>query len=306
MDRVEFLDRIGGIKIWKKGNRRAPHKPLLLLLALGRVYGDKDRLGSYGGDIEDRLRRLLSRFGPPRKGHHPEEPFTRLPSDGLWEIPGYEQIPKSVAGRPRLVALRESKGGFPEGLYDLLRSDQTLAIEAAQEILDGHFPRSLHADIRDAVGIPEYLHRRSEPVKQVVREPRDPRFRHRVLRAYERRCAVCDFDVRIDDQLLGLEAAHIMWHAAGGPDTVKNGLPMCSFHHKALDVGALGLECVDEEIRVLIFSEVSGRSAGIRQLLDYRGAQLRIPRNRRDEPDCGFVEWHRREVFREPALDAIS
>ena len=306
MDRVDFLEKLHGINTWKKGGVRAPHKPLLLLLALGRVHGEEDRLGLYGGGIEDQLRQLLSRFGPRRRAHHPEEPFTRLPRDGLWEIPGYEQLPKSTTGRPVLAALRKSKGGFPDRLYGLLRSDPTLVIEAAQEILDGHFPESVHADIRDAVGIPENLRRRSELGKQTVREPRDSRFRHRVLRAYERRCAVCNFDVRVEDQLLGLEAAHIMWHAAGGPDTVPNGVAMCTFHHKALDVGALGLECADEGIRVLISSEVSGQGAGIRQLLDFRGARLRIPRSRRDEPDCGFVDWHRREVFREPALDPIT
>lgn len=303
-DRVDFLEKVQGINIWKQGGRRAPHKPLLLLLALGRVYREEDRLGQYGGDIEDRLKGLLKRFGPPRRAHHPEEPYRRLRGDGLWEIPGYEDLPLSKSGSPLLKALRQSQGGFPEPLYDLLRSDPVLVIETAQEILDGHFPRSMHADIRDAVGVPEYLYRRPEARERRVREKRDPGFRHNVLRAYERRCAVCGFDVRLDDRLLGLEAAHIKWHAAGGPDIVPNGLALCMFHHKALDVGALGLERVGGEVKVLVSSEVNGRSAGVRQLLDYRGAPLRPPQSASLAPGPGFVAWHRREVFREPVWDA--
>ena len=300
-DRVDFLERVQGINIWKQGGRRAPHKPLLLLLALGRVYREEDRLGQYGGDIEDRLKGLLKRFGPPRRAHRPEEPYRRLRGDGLWEIPGYEDLPLSKSGSPLLKALRQSQGGFPEPLYDLLRSDLVLVVETAQEILDGHFPRSMHADIRDAVGVPEHLYRRPEARKRLVREPG---FRHNVLRAYERRCAVCGFDVRVEDRLLGLEAAHIKWHAAGGPDTVPNGLALCMFHHKALDVGALGLERVGGEVKVLVSSEVNGRSAGVRQLLDYRGAPLRPPQSASLAPGPRFVAWHRREVFREPVWDA--
>lgn len=320
--RAEFLERIGQIKIWKRFGRRAPHKPLLLLLALGRVYAGAGRLGLYGRDFEDPLRELLSRFGPPRRAHHPDQPFTRLPGDGLWEVPGIEQAPATRSGRPSLAALRGLAGGFPKPLHDLLASDPALLIEAAQEVLDGHFPRSMHADIRDAVGLPEYQYMGRTALAALVREERnpppvgqsaagrpssrgpvrDPGFRHKVLRAYYRRCAVCGFDVRVENQLLGLEAAHIKWHAAGGPDCIPNGLALCSLHHKALDVGAIGLAHEGSEVKVLVSSEVNGRSTAVSQLLDFRGRPLRRAQSRSLAPRTDFVQWHRREVFRGPAL----
>ena len=39
-------------------------------------------------------------------------------------------------------------------------------------------------------------------------------------------------------QPLGLEAAHIKWFQARGPDVVQNGLALCSLHHKIFDLGA--------------------------------------------------------------------
>jgi putative restriction endonuclease len=48
------------------------------------------------------------------------------------------------------------------------------------------------------------------------RRHRDPGFRERVLRAYEYRCCVYGFDLRIGRAPAGLEAAHIQWHHAGG------------------------------------------------------------------------------------------
>ena len=39
-----------------------------------------------------------------------------------------------------------------------------------------------------------------------------------------RQCAICESNIRLQDSLLDLQAAHIMWHAYGGPDKVSNGL----------------------------------------------------------------------------------
>ena len=38
MDREEVLERIRHLNIWKKGDQRAPHKPLLILYALCSMH----------------------------------------------------------------------------------------------------------------------------------------------------------------------------------------------------------------------------------------------------------------------------
>ncbi len=81
MKRDNFLERIADINVWKDSGQRAPNKPLLLLLALGRVLNGRPRAASYW-EIEGKLKELLQRFGPQRKALHPEFPFDRLPADG--------------------------------------------------------------------------------------------------------------------------------------------------------------------------------------------------------------------------------
>ena len=300
MRRNEFLQALDRLNIWRRNGQRAPHKPLLLLLALGGVARRQDRLTSYQ-NIEKPLKDLLARFGPPRKSLHPEFPFGRLRKDGLWEIPGGEMLTATKSGdlhRNALIAY-DAMGGFIEPLYELLLSTPRLVQEAAQILLDGHFPRSLHDDIRATAGIPYHI---ADAPCRPGAAWRDPAFRDQVLREYERRCAVCGFDIRIQDELLGLEAAHIKWHAAGGPDIVQNGLALCVIHHKALDRGALGLELDHRGFKVLISSEVHGQSGALQWLRDFHDQPLRPPQNNESHPGPQFVTWHTREVFREPAL----
>ena len=297
MNRDEFLQKIEGINVWQSGGERAPHKPLLLLLALGRALRMEARLAPYM-QIESRLTDLLKNFGPPRKAWHPEAPFCRLPADGLWEIPGSELLCPTKSGDFRVRDLRGLEGGFPEPLYDLLHNLPELGREGAQRLLDGHFPESLHDEIRDAVGIPRNWVVRDAPLSP----RRDQAFRDEVLCQYQGRCAVCDFDVRLGEDLIGLEAAHIKWHSAGGPDEVANGLALCGLHHKAFDKGALGLKADEcSGYKVLVSSDVKGQSAQ-RWFLDYHKMPLRKPRSRCLGPDSKYVKWHEKEVFRPPAL----
>lgn len=315
MKRSEFLQKLDKVKFWRTRGQRAPHKPLLVLLALARVARGEKRLARYEQDLERPLTDLLERFGPPRKAIHPEYPFSRLPNDELWEIPGRELLPATGQGdlhRSGLIG-HAVMGGFPEPIYELLLSDPELVQQATQTLLHEHFPYSLHDDIRVVAGFPDEFPVRDPaglPYGLVVpRTPtriRDRNFRYAVLHAYEFRCAVCGFNLRLEDEPLGLEAAHIKWHSAGGPSKVPNGLALCSIHHKALDRGALGLASIAGEFKVLISSKVYGESDATRWFWDCHDAPIRYPRSSEFKPQAEFVKWHTREVFRFPPLDSPS
>jgi predicted restriction endonuclease len=72
----------------------------------------------------------------------------------------------------------------------------------------------------------------------------------------------------VASHFVGVEAAHIKWHQAGGPDTSPNGIALCALHHKLFDRGMITFS---EDHRVLVSENAT------------------------------HVTWHVREVFREPA-----
>jgi putative restriction endonuclease len=301
MTRADFLDRLVALNVWKRGDQRAPHKPLLLLYALARLTQGYDRIPF--SEVEPALRNLLRDFGPHRASYNPQYPFWRLQNDGLWTIVGAERIPPRKSNTdPPLTALRQQNptGGFMPALAEALRRDPNLLAAAVQALLT-HFPESYHADLLEAVGLdlaPVLGAVAEMPSTYAVYRPRrDPAFRQRVLNAYERRCAVCGLDLRLGDTLVGLEAAHIKWHQAGGPDAPSNGLALCSLHHKLFDRGAFTLS-TDYEVEVA--EQAHGGESFRRWLLDFHHAPVRAPVNDSYRPAGPFIDWHRREVFRAP------
>ena len=130
---------------------------------------------------------------------------------------------------------------------------------------------------------------------------RDPDFRPKVLNAYGFRCAVCGLDATLDGASVGLEAAHVHWHSHGGPDQVDNGLALCSLHHKALDLGALGLT---DDYRVLVSGRLHGGESVEEVLGRFHGRGLVGPAHGAEPVGEEFVGWHHENVFKKPARAA--
>lgn len=291
--RQELIRKISELKVWRSGGERAPHKPLLILLALSRVAAKEPRLAPFN-EIEPTLNKLLKEFGPPRKSHHPEYPFWRLQRDGLWEVVSEGPLTRRMSNTdPTRTELRSkgAEGGFTQEVYDQFRRDPRLSAEAVKMLLDNNFPTSIHHDLLGELGL---------SLKAVGRQPRDPRFRSDVLRAYERRCAVCGFDLRVGNEEFGLEAAHIKWHQAGGPDDVENGLALCTLHHKALDRGVIG---VSEQMIILVSVDLNGSSWAKEWFDSFHGKTIRTPALPVWRPNVTFVKWHLLQVFRHPAKE---
>jgi putative restriction endonuclease len=293
--REKLLTKVREVSVWKRGDQRAPHKPLLILYALGKLLAGQNQV--LFKDFYEPFENLLRDFGPPRKSYHPEFPFWYLRSEGFWEIePAKGWTMRKGASSPSKADLigREAIGRFVPAVQELLLNDPGLAEEMVSLVLNNHFPDSIHEDILEATGL-ERL--------QTVKPKRDSRFREEVLRAYGYRCTVCGFDLRLDNVPLALDAAHIRWHQANGPSIVSNGVALCSLHHKLFDRGAFSLS---ETFKIKVSARVNG-SVGLKEhLAPFSSNPIMLPSVTAARPNQDFVRWHRTEVFHLPIADVLG
>ncbi|MDX5419148.1 MAG: HNH endonuclease [Hymenobacteraceae bacterium] len=286
-----LLSHFQHINTWKSKGIRAPHKPLLILLALGKLQQGQLGFIPYAS-IEEKLRDLLIDFGRPNKSVRPQYPFTRLVNDGIWTLDKPILVNASGDASPKELREKHIGGKFTEEVTEQLKQNPQFFREVVQGILDQNFPDTLHQDILDAVGIDLDKLNGDFQIRRVRR--RDPQFRESILKAYEYQCAVCGFGVRLKHKVLALEAAHIMWHQAGGPDVEINGLALCATHHKLFDLGAF---TVNPDLRLLVSDEVNGIGAN-EWLLQHHGKSIRPPQKKAFYPNPDFTTWHVNEVFK--------
>ena len=179
MDREEILEKFERLRVWQNAGERAPHKPLLVLYAIGKLLREEKRLVRYSRIDED-LGNLLREFGPRQANYGTQYPFWRLRNDGIWEVSDTDKIGQTASGDARKCDLDDYKvkGGFHKYIARELQNNRKLTSEIIQSLLDAHFPSSFHEDILQAVGI-EF------PLQTLTPQTRDPNFRTKILKAYE-------------------------------------------------------------------------------------------------------------------------
>jgi putative restriction endonuclease len=282
------------LRQWTGNGVRAPHKPLLLLHALGRFQRDADGELRYSA-VEDDLKRLLAEYGPANRTT-PAYPFHHLVGDGVWEV-RTDRGPGSPGSGVRELRSTGAAGRLAPELRAALRREPALLGRMARILLDPHFPPSLHDELCEAVGL-EWEPEGSAPLPGAGprdRRRRDPRMRELVLTAYEYQCAFCGYDGRIGAVPVGLEAAHVRWWAIDGPDDIDNGLCLCSLHHKLFDKGVLG---IGDGHRILVSQRFVGRSPAARDhVIALAGRPLTGPQPGTAPVAVHHRTWHTRQVF---------
>lgn len=313
---TQVLAAFEGMRRFQRAGEYAPHKPLLILLALGRVQAGAPRLTEFSA-IEGHLQALLGEFGRTGAAKSRHYPFWHLATDGqgaLWDLHGPRELLARAAGAtPNLGELRQHhvQGGFPPAVHEALRTVPGLLEAVAARVLETSFPATLHADITAAVGLsldvrpvlPMAADVASPGWPEAQRRRRDPGFRERVLRAYEYRCCVCGFDLRIGLVAAGLEAAHIQWHHTGGPDIEPNGLALCALHHKLFDLGAFTVE--PAEHRVVFSQHAIAGDRGQQGELRHHGQRLLAPQQPEMRPAPAFLAWNVKNVFKAPGRGVV-
>lgn len=295
----DILAKFQNLRVWSRNGVRAPYKPMLAMWAIGRCLRGEPRLASFN-TVNHELTRLIRLFGPYRRSVPTAYPFWRMQNDGVWEIdrPGNVRLDSS---RNALVSsLRELgiKGGLTEPIYNAFQDDQDLAWRVVLFLLEAHFPASLHEDILEANGFHDVPFVDDDRMVELTvrRRRRDGAFRARVLDAYDGRCAVCELSLDLQELTVGLEAAHIHWHAYGGTSEICNGLALCVLHHKLFDLGSF---TVGEDLRVLVSGYLTGHGKEL-AIGQYEGGRLYVPAGleRGHWPAPEYLDWHRTQVFK--------
>ncbi|MFJ7902282.1 phosphorothioated DNA-binding restriction endonuclease [Streptomyces sp. NPDC096198] len=289
---MDWLERAAGLRQWSRDGVRAPHKPLLLLYALGRFQADAGDTLPYSA-VEADLKQLLAEYGPARVTT-PAYPFHHLVSDGVWEV-RTDRGGGSPGTGVRELRAGGATGRLAPGLRAELLREPSLLGRMARVLLDLHFPPSLHQDLCEAVGL-ELEPAQTDASASPGRRGRDRRMREMVLTAYEYQCAFCGYDGMLGTSPVGLEAAHVRWWAFDGPDDVDNGLCLCSLHHKLFDKGVLGM---GDGHRILVSQRFIGRSTAARDhVTALAGRPLIGPQPGIRPVAEPHRTWHTSQVFR--------
>lgn len=299
LSEAEVLERLTSFRQYQRNGQRVPHKPLLVLLALGRLEGTGSSAVPWTL-AETRLADLVAEFGPPSRTGRTQSaayPFTRLRADGVWLLD--RDVPDDNLG-----PLREQHvtGRLDPGIEAALRDDPGLLHSVARRLVESQFPMTVAPDVLTSVGLdPELVFGTPPGVTDLSeRRRRSSSWPQLILAAWDRQCAFCGYDGQLGGATVGIEAAHVRWFNLGGPDSDDNGLALCSLHHKLLDRGALGL---DRDHRIVVSGLFSARTEAAKRVYDLHERRL-SPRRGTRLPAVEHIEWHTSQVFRGEALSA--
>jgi putative restriction endonuclease len=285
------LQRLASLRQYQQDGRRAPHKPLLVLLALGRLASTGSSRIPWSV-AETELAGLIAELGPPSKTAPAQSaayPFTRLRRDNVWTLD--RDVPDD-----NLKPLREGVSGQLEAtLEQALRREPAQIPSIARSLVDHHFPATVAGDVLLAVGFDPETEAGAGLADPAVAQQRkrDASWRAAILEAWDRQCAFCGFDGQAGGVPIGIEAAHVRWFALDGPDSMDNGMALCMLHHKLFDRGVLGL---DGDLAIVVSQRFSARTPHGRAVYDLLGRPLSA-RPGTPLPAEPHVRWHREQVF---------
>jgi putative restriction endonuclease len=151
----EVFELFDALKPWVRGEEQAPHKPLLILYALGRFQRERVEWIPFK-DVDHDLRALLIEFGPERQSIHPEYPFWRLQHDGIWHVESdgpLESRQSNTDPKKSELMAKNARGRLTEDVLMYLHSHSDGTMRIASRLLSAHFPVSRHDAILAAVAL---------------------------------------------------------------------------------------------------------------------------------------------------------
>lgn len=284
----DFLEQVAAIQMNRTTRLgTALKKPLLLLLVIAKLErGDMHQNRLHFSDIRGELTDLIQRYGgrPTSSNARPEQPFYHLRTSPFWKLTTRHEYPSSRTARISDLTMPTSFASLDSTVYETLRHSSQTRSHAFQYILDRWWPETVHDELREQLGM---------PAPTTTRRPRNVRFVAQVLENYRFSCAFCGFHAIINGRATGIDACHIQWHSANGPDVSENGIALCKLHHWAFDRGILTLDAM---MQICVSSTFVVQCDGALPLESLAGKSVVVP-SRHTHPATIHLNWHCQNVF---------
>lgn len=287
MTQEELINILEGLVTWRKGDQIAPHKPLLILFALSK-YINEGQSELHYSNIHESFGDLLEQYTNSKK-QTPFNPFYRLykQTPELWHSETAKFLKEKEINHKALLNMNMLAGLHPQ-IIELIQSEPKVIQSMIEILLPKICGDSVQDDILNQLDL-------STSIYTSTKNKRDPNFRNMIIQNWEGRCAVCGLSLRIQNQPTILEAAHIKWHAHGGPDTSDNGILLCNLHHKLFDLGAYCLRENEVHISNKIFASDPGYETWLGQ---FHKKEIQQPQEEAFYPNPEYTWWHERNVFK--------
>lgn len=302
-----YTQLFGSLRTDREGDRPRPHKPVMLLAVM--VLAEAGQLADgricYSPDLLEIFARYFDLVRAGSDQRTPFNPFFYLKSDGFWHLhpqPGKDDV---------LKATRSIRG--PGQLMELVShvtlDDQLVALIAdtkAREVLrlaliDSYFPMKREAILElsreeEAIGKREQYDESGDidTAERIAESIRNAAFGRVVRRAYDYTCAMCGVRFMLDDVIL-VDAAHLIPFAESHNDTPTNGIALCKNHHWLMDRHLIapgpGRGNDFSQPVWLISSLLDDRMEAHRACVEHRGRRVILPREERNRPSPDSLTW---------------
>ena len=130
-------------------------------------------------------------------------------------------------------------------------------------------------------------------IRRVVQRPfRDHRFRKQVKTAYRDTCAITGIKIVNGGGRSEVQAAHIRPVKDNGPDSVRNGIALCSTLHWVFDRGLISI--ADDYTLLMCKDSIPGPVSDMINV----DRRLSLPNSSSLHPHQQFLEYHRDNIFK--------
>ena len=266
---------VGDWVVYREPQRNGGRRAYIAVARVVRIARDPNRIDHAYAFVEDFL------------------PFDRpVPFNGE---EGFREEPlRALANPTRVGASIQGKSLRPLAAHDF----SAIVIDGLRETLSPSNALRLELDPGHADGdalalIQAPLFEQERRIEQILlnRKIRDASFRRQVCDAYEDRCAVTGIRLINGGGKAEAQAAHIWPVAAGGPDTVQNGIALSATVHWLFDRHLISL--TDDYALLVSHNRVP---AELQTLFEKQMQRIHLPRNERLHPHKAYVARHR-EIF---------